>query len=76
LRETEVEFHLAFEELENNLHPALLRRLLQFIESYALKEQATIFSQYSSSTALDLFGISKNAQIIHVTLMERPQVQR
>ena len=60
-------FTFAFEELENNLHPALLRRLLQFIESYALKEQATIFLSTHSSTALDLFGISKNAQIIHVT---------
>ena len=60
-------FTFAFEELENNLHPALLRRLLQFMESYALKEQATIFLSTHSSTALDLFGISKNAQIIHVT---------
>ncbi len=60
-------FTFAFEELENNLHPALLRRLLQFIENYAIKEQAPIFLSTHSSTAVDLFGISKNAQIIHVT---------
>lgn len=60
-------FVFAFEELENNLHPALLRRLFQYIEQYALKEQATIFLTTHSSTALDLFGVSKNAQIIHVT---------
>lgn len=60
-------FTFAFEELENNLHPALLRRLLQFLESYAVTEKVTIFLTTHSSTALDLFGVSKNAQIIHVT---------
>jgi energy-coupling factor transporter ATP-binding protein EcfA2 len=60
-------FTFAFEELENNLHPALLRRLFQFIENFAVKEQATVFLTTHSSTALDLFGVSKNAQIIHVT---------
>ncbi|HEY6170529.1 MAG TPA: AAA family ATPase [Verrucomicrobiae bacterium] len=57
----------AFEELENNLHPALLRRLFRFLEDYAVNEKATIFLTTHSSTALDLFGVSKNAQIIHVT---------
>jgi len=63
----EFEFIFAFEELENNLHPALLRRLFQYLERYALDEQATIFLTTHSSTALDFFGVSKNAQIIHVT---------
>ncbi|MDH4186060.1 MAG: hypothetical protein OEV08_03600, partial [Nitrospira sp.] len=53
--------------LENNLHPALLRRLFQYLENYAVTEKATIFLTTHSSTALDLFGLSKNAQIIHVT---------
>ena len=61
------EFIFAFEELENNLHPALLRRLFQYLEEYALNEQATIFLTTHSSTALDFFGVSENAQIIHVT---------
>jgi len=61
------EFVFAFEELENNLHPALLRRLFQYLEEYALREKATIFLTTHSSVALDLFGLSKNAQIIHVT---------
>jgi len=61
------QFTFAFEELENNLHPALLRRLFQFIENFAVKEQAVVFLTTHSSTALDLFGVSKNAQIIHVT---------
>lgn len=61
------DFIFAFEELENNLHPALLRRLFQYLEKYSLDEQTTIFLTTHSSTALDLFGVSENAQIIHVT---------
>ena len=60
------EFVFAFEELENNLHPALLRQLFQYIEDYAINEKAHIFLTTHSSTALDFFGVSKNAQIIHV----------
>jgi putative ATP-dependent endonuclease of OLD family len=60
-------YTFAFEELENNLHPALLRRLFHYLEDYAVREKATIFLTTHSSTALDIFGISKNAQIIHVT---------
>ena len=60
------EFIFAFEELENNLHPALLRRLFHYLEKYARGEKAPIFLTTHSSTALDLFGVSENAQIIHV----------
>ena len=60
------DFVFAFEELENNLHPALLRRLFQYIEDYAINEKTHIFLTTHSSTALDFFGISENAQIIHV----------
>ena len=60
------DFVFAFEELENNLHPALLRRLFQYIEEYTINEKTHIFLTTHSSTALDFFGISENAQIIHV----------
>ena len=59
-------FVFAFEELENNLHPALLRQLFLYIEEYAINEKAHIFLTTHSSTALDFFGVSQNAQIIHV----------
>lgn len=61
------QYVFAFEELENNLHPALLRRLFRFLETYATKEKATIFLTTHSSAALDFFGTSPNAQIVHVT---------
>ena len=60
------EYIFAFEELENNLHPALLRRLFRYLEDYVLNEKATIFLTTHSSTALDVFSASENAQIIHV----------
>ena len=60
-------FVFAFEELENNLHPALLRRLFRYLENYVLKEQGTVFFTTHSSTALDFFGASEHAQIIRVS---------
>jgi putative ATP-dependent endonuclease of the OLD family len=57
----------AFEELENNLHPALLRRLLKYIDQHATKSGAMVFLTTHSSAALDFFGPAPNAQIIHVT---------
>ena len=57
----------AFEELENNLHPSLLRRLLRFIEDFVLREKSTVFLTTHSSVALDVFGPAKDAQIIHVS---------
>lgn len=56
----------AFEELENNLHPALLRRLFSYLEKLAVKEGFTLFLTTHSNVALDMFGTSENAQIIRV----------
>ena len=61
------QFTFAFEELENNLHPALLRRLFKYLEDYAVKEKAKIFLTTHSSIALDFFGTSDHTQIIHVS---------
>jgi len=57
----------AFEELENNLHPSLLRRLLRYIETYVLREKSMVFLTTHSSVALDLFGPVPHAQIIRVS---------
>lgn len=61
------DYVFAFEELENNLHPAVQRRLLSYLEEYATTTGALIFLTTHSSVALDLFGPSKNAQIVHVS---------
>lgn len=57
----------ALEEIENNLHPALLRRLLQFLWEWQEKNKATFFISTHSNVLIDWFSKKDNAQIIHVT---------
>ena len=59
-------FTFAFEELENNLHPALLRRFFRYLERFAVHERATILLTTHSSIALDIFGLSDSAQIVRI----------
>lgn len=60
------DYVFAFEELENNLHPSLLRRLLRYVEDFSIESGATVFLTTHSSAALDAFSASPHAQIIHV----------
>ena len=60
------EFIFAFEELENNLHPALLRRLFRFLADFVEREGCMLFLSTHSSVALDFFGPRKDTQIVHV----------
>ncbi|MFI4910128.1 MAG: ATP-dependent nuclease [Sedimentisphaeraceae bacterium JB056] len=57
----------SFEELENNLHPALLRRLFKYIEKFAKDNKCHFFITTHSNVAIDMFCNSPDAQIIHVT---------
>ena len=56
----------AFEELKNNLHPSLLRRLLKYIEQYVHDTKAYVYLTTHSSVLLDTFSQS-DAQFIRVT---------
>lgn len=55
-----------FEELENNLHPSLLRRLLKHIEEFALKHDVPIFFTTHSPVLLDAFAGAPHAQFVLV----------
>ncbi len=59
------EYIFLFEELENNLHPSLERRLLKYIEEISQNE-ATIFLTTHSNTVLDSFQNNDNVQMYHV----------
>lgn len=61
------DFIFAFEELENNLHPALLRRLLSYLSIKAEEEKFILFLTTHSNVTIDLFNKNPNAQIVHVT---------
>lgn len=56
----------AFEELENNLHPALQRRLYNYIKQYSEKNKSYFFLTTHSNIVIDSFGTCENAQLIHV----------
>lgn len=60
-------FTYAFEELENNMHPAMFRRLLSYIENHVNKTGHWVFLTTHSSVAIDYFGGSSEAQFIRVS---------
>lgn len=59
------EYVFLFEELENNLHPSLERRLLKYIEEIS-QDGATLFLTTHSNTVLDSFQNNENVQMYHV----------
>ena len=57
----------AFEELENNLHPSLLRRLFSFLQQFVKDNSCTLFLTTHSSAAVDFFASIEESQLIHVS---------
>lgn len=60
----------AFEELENNLHPALQRQLFSYIRDRILETGDVVFLTTHSNVVIDLFSKDEQAQLIHVTRQE------
>ena len=59
------EYIFLFEELENNLHPSLERRLLKYLEEIS-HHQTNIFLTTHSNTVLDSFQNNDNVQMYYV----------
>lgn len=57
----------AFEELENNLHPALQRRLFDYILNIAKNEGITFFLTTHSNVVIDIFSQDEDSQISLIT---------
>lgn len=55
-----------FEELENNLHPALQRRLFDYLYNYAILKDTRIFITTHSHVAINAFFGRNDTQIYHV----------
>ena len=55
-----------FEELENNLHPALQRRLFEFLYQYAVENQVTMYITTHSHIAINVFCDKPETSIYHV----------
>ena len=56
----------AFEELENNLHPGLQRRLLKYIQEKLAEIDAIAFVTTHAPAVIDMFSRADDAQILHV----------
>lgn len=61
------DFIFLFEELENNLHPSLQRRLFEYIKQYAKKHSCYFFITTHSNVVIDAFGNYEDSQILHIT---------
>lgn len=57
---------LAFEELENNLHPALQRRLMAYLRSIVVENDLTAFLTTHSQAVIDQFASDERASITHI----------
>ena len=55
-----------FEELENNLHPAMQRRIFEFLKKFTIDNDTTLFITTHSNIVIDIFGKEENAQIVHI----------
>lgn len=56
-----------FEELENNLHPAMQRKLFDYIYDFAVRKNTYIFLTTHSHIAINTFYDKEEATIYHVT---------
>lgn len=55
-----------FEELENNLHPAIQRNLYRYIFQWAMKYNQYVFITTHSNVPIDMVVHEEEAQLIHV----------
>jgi predicted ATPase len=60
-------FMFGFEELENNLHPAIQKRLFLYLRGIVKDHKCRFFLTTHSHIVIDLFSRDDMAQIIHVT---------
>lgn len=55
-----------FEELENNLHPALQRRLFKYLRDFAVEKKTCFVITTHSNVVIDIFSKDDRAQIVQV----------
>ncbi|MCM1416120.1 MAG: AAA family ATPase [bacterium] len=55
-----------FEELENNLHPAMQRKVFEYIYDYAIKNDVVVFLTTHSHVAINCFYDKEQTSIYHI----------
>ncbi|SEL35825.1 Predicted ATP-dependent endonuclease of the OLD family, contains P-loop ATPase and TOPRIM domains [Ruminococcus sp. YRD2003] len=56
----------SFEELENNLHPALQRKLFEYLYHFSIDNDTTILLTTHSHVAINMFSDKEKAQLYHI----------
>lgn len=64
------DYVFALEELENNLHPSLQRRLYYFIYKFAKSNNSIFFLTTHSNIVIDLYNSLDKTQILHISKQE------
>lgn len=63
--------YYAFEEIENNLHPALQRRVFNYLYNYSLDKNLSIFITTHSHVAINTFFGKTGSKLYHVTKSDK-----
>lgn len=66
-KDTDKDIFFAFEELENNLHPALQRKVFEYLYRFAKENDSHIFITTHSHIAINTFFEKENTVIYHVS---------
>lgn len=64
------DYVFALEELENNLHPSLQRRLYYFIHKFAKTNNSVFLLTTHSNIVIDLYNSLDETQILHISKQE------
>lgn len=64
------DYVFALEELENNLHPSLQRRLYYFIYDFAKSNKCIFLLTTHSNIVIDLYNSLDETQILHISKQE------
>lgn len=64
------QYVFAFEELENNLHPSMQRRLYYYLYSFSKKNNSIIFLTTHSNVVIDLYNSLSDTQIFHINKVD------
>jgi AAA15 family ATPase/GTPase len=64
------DYVFALEELENNLHPSLQRRLYYFIYEFSKSNNCIFFLTTHSNIVIDLYNSLDDTQILHISKQE------
>ena len=65
----------AFEELENNLHPSMLRKLINYLVEYQKKNHTYFFITTHSNVLIDIFTNREDSQVLLVDYKSENKVK-